>query len=40
LKFYEILQGKKEGLTLMQIDQKESASLFDVWNEKDDKQIY
>jgi len=40
LKFYEMLQGEKEGLTLTQIDQKESASLFDIWNEQDDKQIY
>jgi tRNA(Arg) A34 adenosine deaminase TadA len=40
LRFYEILQGKKEGLTLTQIDQKESASLFDVWNEKEDKVTY
>jgi len=40
LRFYEMLQGKKEGLTLTQIDQKESASLFDIWNEKEDKKIY
>jgi len=40
LRFYEMLQGKKEGLTLTQIDQKESAVLFDVWNNKKDKSIY
>ena len=40
LRFYEMLQGKKEGLTLTQIDQKESASLFDVWNEKEDSVSY
>ena len=40
LRFYEMLQGQKEGLTLTQIDQKESASLFDVWNEKEDKVSY
>jgi tRNA(Arg) A34 adenosine deaminase TadA len=40
LRFYEMLQGKSEGLTLTQIDQKESASLFDVWNEKKDKVSY
>jgi len=40
LRFYEMLQGKKEGLTLTQIDQKESAVLFDVWNEKEDSVSY
>ena len=40
LRFYEMLQGKDEGLTLTQIDQKESAVLFDVWNKKEDRSIY
>jgi len=40
LKFYEILQGKKEGLNLIQIDQKENASLFDLWNRKKDRIPY
>jgi guanine deaminase len=40
LRFYEMLQGKNKGLTLTQIDQKESASLFDVWNKKEDKVSY
>ena len=40
LRFYEILQGKSEGLTLTQIDQEENASLFDIWNEKKDKNLY
>jgi tRNA(Arg) A34 adenosine deaminase TadA len=40
LRFYEILQGKSEGLTLTQIDQEENASLFDVWNKKENRHIY
>jgi tRNA(Arg) A34 adenosine deaminase TadA len=40
LLFYEMLQGKKKGLALLQIDQKENASLFDIWNEKKDKNLY
>jgi len=40
LRFYEMLQGKKEGLTLTQIDHKESVLLFDVWNEKENRNIY
>jgi len=40
LRFYEILQGKSEGLTLTQIDKEENASLFDVWNKKENRHIY
>jgi guanine deaminase len=40
LKFYELLQNKEKGLKLIQIDQKENASLFDIWNEKKDKNLY
>jgi len=40
LRFYEMLQGKREGLSLTQIDQVENAKLFDLWNEKEDKKLY
>ena len=40
LKFYEMLQGKREGLALTQIDKASSAKLFDIWNAKEDKKIY
>jgi guanine deaminase len=40
LKFYEMLQGKREGLALTQIDKASSAKLFDIWNAKENKKIY
>ena len=38
--FYEMLNDKKNYLHLEQIDQKENAKLFDIWNEKSDKKVY
>jgi len=40
LKFYDLLKEHDKGLHLKQIDQKENSSLFDMWNSKEDKQIY
>jgi len=40
LKFYELLKTNNKGLILKQIDQKENSSLFDIWNTKEDKQLY
>jgi len=40
LKFYDILEGKEKGLNLTQIDHQKNASLFDIWNQKEDKKIY
>ena len=40
LHFYELLKSKNRGLNLKQIDQKENASLFDKWNEKENRIIY
>jgi guanine deaminase len=40
LRFYEMLQGKEKGLTLTQIDHKESVVLFDIWNEKENRILY
>jgi len=40
LEFYELLKEKNKGLNLKQIDQKENSSLFDIWNAKEDKQLY
>ena len=40
LKFYENLENKEKGLKLLQIDQEKNASLFDLWNDKEDKTLY
>ncbi len=40
LHFYELLKSENKGLNLKQIDQKENASLFDKWNEKENRIIY
>jgi len=40
LQFYELLKEENKGLNLKQIDQKENSSLFDIWNEKEGKQLY
>jgi len=40
LKFYKLLKTSNKGLNLKQIDQKENSSLFNIWNTKEDKQLY
>jgi guanine deaminase len=40
LHFYELLKGKDKGLNLKQIDQKENASLFGMWNQKKNRILY
>ena len=40
LKFYELLKKSDKGLNLEQIDQKENSSLFDIWNEKENRKLY
>lgn len=40
LKFYELLKESDKGLNLEQIDQKENSSLFDTWNEKENRELY
>lgn len=39
-KFYEILEDKHKALQLKQIDHEPNASLFTVWNKKEDKKLY
>ena len=38
--FYDLIKGKKGSLILKQIDHDENAKLFDMWNKKDDHQMY
>jgi len=38
--FYEMLEGKKEGVKLIQIQREENLKLFDAWLKKDDRKIY
>ena len=40
LNFYENLKGESKGLKLKQIDHKKNASLFDTWNQKENRQLY
>ncbi len=40
LHFYELLNSKEKGLDLKQIDHKSNASLFDVWNKKENRIMY
>ncbi|RLA81332.1 MAG: nucleoside deaminase [Epsilonproteobacteria bacterium] len=40
LHFYELLKSENKGLNLKQIDKEENASLFDKWNEKENRVIY
>ena len=39
-KFYDMLSGKRDGIKFERLDAKESAKLFDLWNQKGDAQIY
>jgi len=38
--FYKMLDDKKKYLHLEQIEHKQSAQLFDIWNKKEDRKIY
>ena len=40
LHFYELLKSENKGLNLKQIDKEENVSLFDKWNEKENRVIY
>jgi guanine deaminase len=40
LNFYENLKDESKGLNLKQIDQQKNASLFDIWNKKENHQVY
>ena len=40
LNFYEKLKGESKGLNLEQIDQTINASLFDTWNQKENRKMY
>ena len=40
LNFYENLKGESKGLKLEQIDHQKNASLFDTWNQKENRQLY
>jgi len=39
-RFYEMLSGKNSDLDLKQIDAKDGAKLFDLWLEKNDREMY
>jgi len=39
-RFYEMMQGENQDVTLKQIDHKDNAKLFDTWLQKSDKKIY
>lgn len=38
--FYDVLKSDTKSLNLQQIDHKENAQLFDIWNEKEDRKLY
>ncbi len=38
--FYEMLDRENNGLTLKQIDAKESVELFEQWMQKSDREMY
>ncbi len=38
--FYEMLQNRESALALQQIDHKENAELFTIWNQKSDRKMY
>ena len=40
LNFYEKLRGDSKGLKLTQIEHEKNAHLFELWNDKDDKEMY
>ncbi|EDZ61134.1 CMP/dCMP deaminase, zinc-binding [Sulfurimonas gotlandica GD1] len=39
-RFYEMLDGKNSALNLKRIDAENSTKLFDLWLEKNDREIY
>ena len=39
-RFYEMIQGENQDITLKQINHKENAELFDKWLKKSDREIY
>jgi len=39
-RFYEMMRGENQDLTLKQINHKENAKLFDRWLKKSDREIY
>ena len=39
-RFYEMMDNKQGGITLKQIEQEQSAKLFDKWLEKEDRKVY
>lgn len=39
-RFYEMMRGENQDLTLHQIDHKENAELFDKWLQKSNREIY
>ena len=39
-RFYEMMNGENQDVTLKQINHKENAELFDKWLEKNDRKIY
>lgn len=40
LHFYELLKGEGKGLNLKQIDHEQNASLFNIWNQKENRTLY
>ena len=38
--FYSMLENKEESLNMRQIDYKENAELFELWNKKSNKTMY
>ena len=39
-RFYEMIDGQNTDLTLKQIDYEANSKLFDMWLEKEDRQLY
>ena len=39
-RFYEIMKNGSNDLVMEQLDHKENAKLFDMWLEKEDRQMY
>jgi len=38
--FYDVFENKKNTIDLKQIDREKSNKLFEMWNKKEDSQIY
>ena len=39
-RFYERIKNEDQNFNLKQIDHEENAKLFDIWNQKDDREMY